>query len=200
MELVKVKNNENIKSDLFSLILINELLKYCNDYKTLKTIQMSASSLNDLFTCPSQTVWKQLCQRNEYTFLLRKESKCLWKRSILIWESIYYQNWKVDLNWNCKKYEFVNLSQMYKDGLVKMFSTGLSVSIPIEVDGIIKIWDFKRGIIIDSRKVTGLITSSCLQGNLLVLGKSCGSMTVMRVFCTNVKEENTVKYHSKEIS
>lgn len=199
MTLVLEKKDKNSKTDLFSLILTNELLKHCNDYNTLKTIQMSASSLNDLFTCPSQTVWKQLCHRNKYNFLLKKGTRCLWKRSILIWESIYYQNWKVDFNWDNKKYEILDLSKMFKDGLMKMVNTTLSVSIPIKNGGDVSIWDLKRIRVLDSRKVTGLITSSCLQGNLLVLGKSCGSMTVLRVLCS-LKEEKTMKYHSKEIS
>lgn len=199
MALVLENRDKNSKTVLFSLILTNELLKHCNDYETLKTIQMSASSLNDLFTCPSQTVWKQLCYRNKYNFLLKKEARCLWKRSILIWESIYYQNWKVDYNWDNKKYEISDLSKMFKDGLMKMVSTTLSVSIPIKNDGNVSIWDLKRLKVLDSRKVTGLITSSCLQGNLLVLGKSCGSMTVLKVLC-NLQEEKHMKYHSKEIS
>ena len=199
MTLILAKKDKNSKIDLFSLILTNELLKHCNDYKILKTIQMSASSLNHLFTCPSQTVWKQLCHRNKYTFLLKKEARCLWKRSIFIWESIYYQNWKVDLNWDNKKYEIMDLSKMIKDGLMKMFNTALGIYIPIEIDGLMKIWDFKRGAVLDSHKVTGLITSSCLQGNLLVLGKSCGSMTVLKLV-SNLQEEKTMKYHSKEVS
>ena len=199
MALVIKKNDKNSRSDLFSLILTSEILKHCNDYKTLKTIQMSTTALNDLFTCPSQAVWKQLCHKNKYSFLLRKEAKCLWKRSILIWESIYYQNWKVDFNWNTKKYEIVDLSKMFKDGLMKMVNAYLSISIPIEIDGILRIWDLKRGILLDSRKVKGLVTSSCLQGNLLVLGKVCGSMTVLKIFC-NLEEEKTMKHHSKEIS
>ena len=199
MTLVLMKNDKNSKIDLFSLILTNELLKHCNDYKTLKTIQISASSLNDLFTCPSQTVWKQLCHRNNYNFLLKKENKCLLKKAALIWESIYYQNWKVDYNWDTKTYEVLDFSKMFTDSLIKMVNAALSVSIPIKNDGNVCILDFKRAKILDSRKVTGLITSSCLQGNLLVIGKSCGSMTILKVLC-NLQEEKTMKYHSKEIS
>jgi hypothetical protein len=199
MTLVLVKKDNNSKTDLFSLILTNELLKHCNDYNTLKTIQMSASSLNYLFTCPSQTVWKRLCHRYKYNFLLKKEARCLWKRSVLIWESIYYQNWKVDFNWDNKKYEISDLNKIFKDSLMKMVNTTLSISIPIESDGFISIWDVKRVKILYSHKVSGLITSSCLQGNLLILGKSCGSITVLKVLCS-LQEEKTIKYHSKGIS
>lgn len=200
MTLIIAKKDKNSRTDLFSLIITNELLKHCTDYKILKTIQLSASSLNHLFTCPSQTVWKQLCHRNRYNFLLIKEARCLWKRSIFIWESIYYQNWKVNLNWDSKKYEIVDLSKMmFKECLMKMINTTLGISIPIEMNGLLKIWDLKRAAVIESRSVTGLITSSCLQGNLLVLGKSCGSMTVIKLL-SNIQEEKTMKYHSKEIS
>jgi hypothetical protein len=199
MALVLAKKDNNSKTNLFSLILTNELLKHCNDYNTLKTIQMSASSLNDLFTCPSQTVWKRLCHRYKYNFLLKKEVRCLWKKSVLIWESIYYQNWKVDFNWDNKKYEISDLSKIFKDSLMKMVNTALSISIPTENDGNISIWDIRRAKVLHSHKVSGLITSSCLQGNLLILGKSCGSMTLLRVLC-NLQEEKTIKYHSKEIS
>lgn len=204
MTLVLKKNNQNSASDLFPLILLKDLLKYCNDYGTLKTIQQSTTTLNDLFTCPSQLIWKQLCARKRYHYLLKREARCLLKRSSLIWETIYYQNWKLDRNWMNKRYEISDLGKKIglNKNLTRMIngraSIGLSIPIDFENENI-SLWDFKRGLLLSSELLKGQVTSSCLQGNYLVLGKSCGSMTIIKMF-TSEKWTRTVKHHSKEIS
>lgn len=190
----------NKKSESFPSVLLNELLKHCNDYATLKSIQLSTSALNDLFTCPSQYIWRQLCNRNRYTFLLKREARCLLRGKNLIWESIYYQNWKVDINWSNRNCELITL----KGSLIRMITGSLGVSIPIDpTDNSISICDFKRDALkIFSKKVNGQVTSSTTQGNILVLGMNCGSMIIFRIFPSKneVDKEWTVKYHSKEIS
>lgn len=187
----------NKPSNSFHSLLLNELLKHCNDYDTLKTIQLSTSVLNDLFTCPSQSVWKQLCTRNRYTFLLKQEARCLLRSTKLVWESIYYQNWKVNLNWSNEKCENVTL---FSGSLTKIINSSLGISIPLDlVDGTVSICDLKRGLKLFSKRIDGQVTSSNLQGSWLVLGKSCGSMTVIKIFSSD-QMELTFKHHSKEIS
>lgn len=190
-----VVNKKTKESESFPSLLLNELLKHCDDYETLKTIQLSTSALNNLFTCPSQSIWKQLCLRNRYTFLLKQEARCLLRRTRLIWESIYYQNWKVDLNWSNKRCENKTI---FSGSLIKLVNSSLGILLPV-VDGNVSICDLKRGVNLFSKRVKGQVTSSNLQGNWLVLGKSCGSMTIFKVFSADTLEF-TVKHHSKEIS
>lgn len=202
MTLVLTKNDHNPASDLFPLIFMNDLLKYFNDYGTLKTIQQSTTALNDLFICPSQLIWKQLCSRNRYHYVLRKESRCLLKRFSLIWETIYYQNWKLDRNWINKQYEIMDIGKKMRinKNLTRMINGRASIGLSIHLEDLnVRLWDFKRGTLLFSEQVHGQVTSSCLQANYLALGMKNGSMTIIKLF-TNDKWTRTVKYHSKEIS
>ena len=202
MALINKQSSSSITSliDSFPLIVTTEILKHCQDYEILKKIQSTSASINDLFTCPSQSVWKQLCQRNRYKYLLKKEAKCLIKINKMVWETIYYQNWRVEMNWNKKIYEIVRLNCSDRR-LVKMINGGtvLGLSLPVNtLDESVKIIDLKSGgKEIRSKRVSGQITSSCLQGGMLILGKNCGSMTIMKL---SDNTEKTVKFHSKEVT
>lgn len=200
MALVINKQINDHDSLSFPLILTTtEILNHCNDYEILKMIQLTSSKINDLFTCPSQSVWKQLCHRKRYKFPLKREAaRCLFRQSKMIWETIYYQNWRVERNWNDKIYETVQLANPEKR-LVKMVNGGtvLGLSVSLDpTDGSVKILDLKHDIQ-RSKKASGQITSSCLQSGLLIIGKSCGSMTIFRL---TENTENTAKLHSKEIT
>ena len=186
----------------FPLILTTEILKHCQDYKILKKIQSISARINDLFTCPSQSVWKQLCHRNKFKYLLEKETRSFIRKNKMIWETIYYQNWRVEMNWIKKDYERIRIQFTSLNGrLVKMINGGTVLGLSLTVDSTdshIKILDLKRGCSeIRSRRVSGQITSSCLQGGILILGKSCGSMTITKLSETT---EMTLKLHSKEIT
>ena len=187
-------------TDSFPLILTTEILKYCKDYKILKTIQSTSSTINNLFTCPRQSIWKQLCHLNRYKCVLKKESGCILKRNRSIWETIYYQNWIVDMNWNNKMFETIRLAST-NNRLVKMVNGGTVLGLSFSLDSkevSASILDFKNGgLMIRSMKISGQVTSSCLLRGLLILGKSCGSMTIFRL---SENTEITVKFHSKEIT
>ena len=75
--------------------------------------------------------------------------------------------------------------------------TVLGLSIPVNtLDESVKIVDLKSGgKEIRSKLVSGQITSSCLQGGMLILGKNCGSMTIIKL---SDNTEITVKFHSKK--
>lgn len=182
----------------FPLILTVEILNHCKDYEILKTIQSTSSKINDLFMCPSQSIWKQLCQRNRYKFLLKKEARCLFEQTKIIWETIYYQNWRVEMNWNENIYETIQLVNKEKR-LVKIVNGGTVLGLTFSLDptdSSVNILDLKGGYH-RSRNISGQITSSCLQSGLLIIGKSCGSMTILRL---TDNSEITIKLHSKEIT
>lgn len=182
--------------DSFPLILTTEILSHCKDYEILKSIQNKFSKINDLFTCPSQAVWKQLCQHHRYKYLLEKN--CLLRRSF-IWEMIYYQNWRVELNWikmNCEIIRLINPER----NLIKLMNDGTSLGLSYSLDSkLVKIVDLKNGgkPIGEYRNHSGQITSSCLEGGKLILGKSCGSLTIFKI---SERTEITIKLHSKEIT
>lgn len=206
---VNAANTSNkSESESFSTI-ITELVKWCDDYEVLKTIQSSTSVINDLFTCPSQSIWKQLCARSRFTMLLKRESKSIIKRSKLVWESIYYQNWRVNFNWMNNKYALHDISASFggKEAiLMKMINTAIGISIVPRLGQYfdvseVTLWDLKRGNPMEMVQVRGQVTCTALKGNKLAFGMACGSIQISTVLCNEkLQEGSVVKIHSKGVS
>lgn len=198
------------------LLIFQDLIRHCSDYNALKTIQQSSSALNALFTCPSQIVWRQLCQQQQYTNLLDRTSM----RAKQIWELLYYQNWKVDKNWlgaifilallECgtdalhkrplrNQQNAVMADLRPNRHIVSFVNGGASYALSFALDlceGFVSLWDLKRGIRLDRRRSLGAISSFLLHKNTLILGKHDGSLQI----CSFLKDPIVIKHHPTEVT
>jgi hypothetical protein len=202
------------KSDF--LIIFQDLLRHFSDYRELKTVQQSSSALNALFTCPSQIVWRRLCQQQQYTNLLDRTSL----RTRQIWELLYYQNWKVDKNWlgaifilallECgtdalhkrplRNQQNAVMADLRPNRHILSFINGgasYALSFALELcEGFVLLWDLKRGIRLDRRRSLGAISSYLLHKNTLILGKNDGTLQI----CSFLKDPVIIKHHPTEVT
>lgn len=206
--------SDGMESQFYAIF--GDLLKHCTDYSTLKTVQKSSSVMNALFTCPSQTVWRQLCKQQNYQNLLDRASK----RNNRVWECLYYQNWKVDRNWlgavfilallelgldALHKRPFRNhLNAVMADlrpsqNILSFVNGGVSFAVSFAADlsdGFVSLWDLRRGMRLDRCRSFGAISSFLLHKNTLYLGKHDGLIQL----CSFLKEPQTIRIHPAEVT
>lgn len=178
------------------LAVFGEIVKYCDDYETLKTMQQTSRVMNALFSCPARSVWRQLCAHYRYSLLHSRPSRTMTRTSPFSWELVYYQNWRADRNWREGRFVLSALESgheaLHRRSLYNRTSTDIVVlsemrpgrsllqvlngaatfvlSVSLAADGCVVLWDMRHGMQLDRRHVCGLVTSSLLFRNTLILG------------------------------